>query len=72
MLKNWHLQPTIVLRSLPQCGECDLVWEERLLLMTWAWLKIKDMKSFNTECSFEITNYKLEKYIDSNQQEEAK
>ena len=43
--KQQYLQPTIVLRSLPQCGEYDLVWEERLLLMIWACLNIKVIKS---------------------------
>ena len=53
-LKKLALQRTIALRSLPQYGECDVVWEERLLSTTWAWLKIKDSKSLNIECSLEI------------------
>ena len=32
-----------MLRSLPQCGACDLVWEEQLLLFPWAKLKTKNI-----------------------------
>ena len=37
--KQLSFELTIMLRSLPQCGACDLVWEEQLLLFPWARLK---------------------------------